>query len=219
MDVLEANGELFFMVCSLVGAFLLLVGFVLNSIVGAGGLGDFLDSADDLLDQGDMPRFDGAIDDVISGELPSIFLDTPIGEFDVPVPSFLSFRILRVVLLVFGVTGNIAFLYLEWSFWESFGLGLVSGFSSGYIVYRGLVYVYKQTIYHSRDPQIIGRVGKVMLEIPSEGMGQIMIDVAQQRQLFRAESANNQIIPNHSRVKVIRKRKGVCIVVPYNREH
>lgn len=220
MEQLEANGEFFFTVCSMIGGFLLFIGFILNSLLDGSSLDDLFDGAEnlDLSDGGellDLSDIDEPLEVMATGELPSVFVDTAIGAFDIPIPSFFSFKILRIILLVFGLGGNIALHILKWSFWESFFFGLGAGWLSGYIVYRALVYIYNQTIFHSSDPQIIGRIGKVTLEIPSEGMGQIMIEIVQQRQIYRATSANKIKIEMNTQIQVIGKNKGVCIVRAY----
>jgi membrane protein implicated in regulation of membrane protease activity len=186
---------LFFTIFSLAGLFFLLIGWLLN-LVG-----------------GDLEMFGDTLD-IETPPADSDFLgDVDIENFSdgLPIPSFFSLKILRIVMLCFGLGGNVG-LRLGFSFYESLIMATATGFISGYIVYKIFIYIYSQTIYNYRDPVIIGREGKVTLSIPSDGYGQIIVYIIGQRFIFRAKSADNSPINEGKSIKIVAKEKATCSV-------
>ena len=193
------NEMLFFTIVSLAGLFFLLIGWVLSNIVD----GDFELFGDDAIEA----DFDGTPNN-------SDFLDDiDVGSFDgeLPIPSFFSLKVLRIVMLCFGLGGNVG-LRVGFNFSQSLALATATGFISGYIVYKIFAYIYSQTIYNYRDPIIIGKVAKVTLDIPSDGFGQIIVYIIGQRFVFRAKSIDNTPINESESVTIVAKEKGTCTV-------
>jgi hypothetical protein len=189
---------LFFTGISLAGLFFLIMGYLLNFLGGDSDL--FGGDSIDLSDEPTAVSHDLLNDLVMEG-----FSDR------LPIPNFFSLKILRIVMLSFGLGGNIG-LRLGFSFYGSLIMATATGFISGYIVYKIFAYIYSQTIYSYRDPIIIGKEEKVTLSIPSDGFGQIIVYIIGQRFIFRAKSANNLPINEGKKVKIVAKKKSTCSV-------
>jgi hypothetical protein len=193
------NEMLFFSIISLAGLFFLLIGWVLSNFAD----GNFELFGDDSIES----DFGGTLNN-------NDFIDDmDVGGFngDLPIPSFFSLKILRIVMLCFGLGGNVG-LRLGFNFLESLILASATGFISGYIIYKIFVYIYSQTIYNYRDPIIIGKEARVTLDIPSDGFGQIIVYIIGQSFIFRAKSANNLPINEGENITIIAKDKGTCTV-------
>lgn len=202
----------FFSAVSGMGLLFLTIGWII-SVIDGGDFEFFGDDIDlDAVTDVDISELDGGLSD-IEMDVGQIIDDVSIDEFDgsLPIPSFFSLKVLRIVMLCFGLGGNTG-LRLGWDFTNSLVLASVSGFLSGYIVYRAFIFVYKQTIYDYRDPQIIGREGRVTLDIPSGGFGQIVVYIVGQRYIFRAAGMENQAISEGTSIVIKNKRKGTCFV-------
>ena len=114
---------LFFSIISLAGLFFLLIGWVLSNFAD----GNFELFGDDSIES----DFGGTLNN-------NDFIDDmDVGGFngDLPIPSFFSLKILRIVMLCFGLGGNVG-LRLGFNFLESLILASATGFISGYIIYK-----------------------------------------------------------------------------------
>jgi hypothetical protein len=189
---------LFFTAISLAGLFFLLMGYILN----------FVDEGFDLFEDNSISL------DLGTTAVNSDFLnDLDLEDFSagLPIPSFFSLKVLRIVMLCFGLGGNVG-LKLGFSFYGSLITATITGFISGYIVYKTFTYIYSQTIYNHQDPVIIGKEARVTLSIPADGFGQIIVYIIGQRLVFRAKSADNSAINKGEKVKIITKEKATCSV-------
>lgn len=197
---------IFFSGVSAMGLLLLGIGWIISTLDGDI---DFFGSDTNTFNT------EGFVGGVNENNASEIIDDVSISEFDgdLPMPSFFSIKVLRIVMLCFGIGGNTG-LRLGWSFSESLLLGTILGFSSGYILYRAFIYIYKQTIYNYRDPKIIGRTGKVYLDIPTNGFGQILVTIVGKRHIFRAVSIDNTYIQQGTPIIIKNKKKGTCFVEP-----
>ncbi len=127
------------------------------------------------------------------------------------IPSFFSLKVFRIILLCFGLGGNLG-LYLGYNFFDSCLLAVLIAFGSGYLVYRGYTFIYSNTIYNSDSPKMVGRIADVILEIPENGLGQIVVFVVGERFIFRAKSIDAKMIKNNSKVEIISKSKNIYTV-------
>ncbi|MFK7947636.1 MAG: hypothetical protein AB8G11_08605 [Saprospiraceae bacterium] len=204
---------LFFSAVSGFGLLLLSIGWIISVFDGEfeffGGEID-LDGVSDI----DISELDGGLSDA-QIDVSEMVDDVSVDEFDggLPIPSFFSLKVIRIVLLCFGLGGNTG-LRIGWDFINSLILAFITGFLSGYIVYRAFIFVYKQTIYDYRDPKIVGRKGRVTLAIPAEGFGQIVVYIVGQRYIFRAKSFRGKAIEQDVNIIIKNKRKGTCYVEP-----
>jgi len=189
---------IFFSIISFIGLFFLLIGSFLAFYDGDVNLfGSDIDIDTNL----DSPNSDFDFDDLTQ-------LD--VGDL---VPSFFSLKVFRIILLCFGLGGNLG-LYLGYSFFESCLLAILISVGAGYLVYRGYTFIYGNTIYNSDNPNMINREAKVILTVPKGGLGQIAVVVVGERFIFRAKALDNQPIPNNAKVKIIAKEKSIYIVQP-----
>lgn len=187
---------MFFSIISFIGLFFLLIGSFL------------------ALYDGEISIFgsDIEIDSNLTSPTMSLELDdlTQIDVGDL-VPSFFSLKVFRIVLLCFGLGGNLG-LYLGYSFFESCLLAILIAFGAGYLIYKGYAFIYGNTIYNSSTPQMVRREAKVILTIPENGLGQITVIVVGERFVFRAKSIDNKAIPNNSKVQIVNKDKSIYTV-------
>ncbi len=187
---------IFFSIISFIGLFFLLIGSLL------------------ALYGGDLSLFGSDIEIDTNLDTPNTSLEfDDLTQIDVGdlVPSFFSLKVFRIVLLCFGLGGNLG-LYLGYSFFESCLLATLVAFGAGYLIYRGYLFIYGNTIYNSSNPNMINREAKVILPIPNKGLGQIAVVVVGERFIFRAKSIDNQAIANNSIVKIVTKEKSIYIV-------
>ncbi len=197
-----SNESLFFTAVSAMGLFFLLIGWVVSTF--SGDLDLFGDSVDNI-------ELDNLSTESSISTTDEIDFSNPSG--DLPMPSFFSLKVFRIIMLSFGAGGNTG-LQIGFTFENSLILASITGFLSGFIVYKAFGYIYKQTVYNYRDPIIVGREGRVILGIPTDGYGQITILIVGQRYIFRAKSLSNIPISEGTSVKIIHKLKGTCTVMP-----
>jgi len=203
----EFTSEMFFFsAVSGFGLLLLMIGWIISVFDGDIDLDSFRNL--------DISELGGGLSDLDSN-VGQMVNDNNLNEFTdgFPFPSFFSLKVFRIVMLCFGLGGNTG-LRLGWDFTNSLILAVITGFLSGYIVYRGFIFVYKQTMYDYRDPQIIGREGRVTLDIPNDGFGQILVDVVGQRHIFRATSTDGNAIKQGTNIIIKNKKRGTCYVEP-----
>ena len=203
----EFTSEMFFFsAVSGFGLLLLMIGWIISVFDGDIDLDSFRNV--------DISELGGGLNDLDSN-VGQMVNDNNLDEFTggFPFPSFFSLKVFRIVMLCFGLGGNTG-LRLGWDFTNSLILAVITGFLSGYIVYRGFIFVYKQTMYDYRDPQIIGREGRVTLDIPNDGFGQILVDVVGQRHIFRATSTDGNAIKQGTNIIIKNKKRGTCYVKP-----
>ena len=203
----EFTSEMFFFsAVSGFGLLLLMIGWIISVFDGDIDLDSFRNV--------DISELGGGLSDLDSN-VGQMVNDNNLNEFTggFPFPSFFSLKVFRIVMLCFGLGGNTG-LRLGWDFTNSLILAVITGFLSGYIVYRGFIFVYKQTMYDYRDPQIIGREGRVTLDIPNDGFGQILVDVVGQRHIFRATSTDGNAIKQGTNIIIKNKKRGTCYVAP-----
>lgn len=194
---------LFFSAVSALGLFFLLIGWI-ASVIGEGGFEFFGD------DFSDVEGLDFETSDVTT-IVNSDDIDFSGFDGDIPMPSFFSLKVLRIVMLCFGLGGNTG-LRIGLDFSNSLLMATIVGFLSGYLVYQAFKYIYKQTFHNFRDPIIVGREGRVILNIPSDGFGQIAVNIVGQRYVFRAKSLDNHPINAGINIKIRKKNKGTCFV-------
>jgi hypothetical protein len=101
-------------------------------------------------------------------------------DFDVGGPGFFSSRVMAVFVTAFGGFGAVATYY---------GLGAVPasfvGFGSG-LVFGGAIYALARVLYNQqastevRAGDLVGAIGRVVIGIPSGGVGQIRVRLGEE---------------------------------------
>lgn len=127
--------------------------------------------------------------------------------------SFLSPQVIFSFTLGFGAAGAIASAYgmkIHWSILIGFGFGcLMAG-----AVYALFSVVYKQQATSLIETSsTIGKVANVLSVIPSDGSGEIGLQVEGQYRTYLARSRAGEI-PKGSRVKVVENQGGQLVVEP-----
>lgn len=201
--------SLLFTLCAIFGGFLLAMGWLFHTFSMDEELGEGLQDIGGSPNDSLAYAPEGA-EGALSG-VGSAILNFENDDTQVPMPSFFSFRVFRVILLIFGLGGNFG-LFMGWDIYSSFVLGLVAGLIAGWIAHWMLKFIYRQVIYNQKDPVIVGRIGNVILDIPPNGLGKILLIIVHQRMTFRAKSNTGLAIPTGSKIQVLRKENGICTV-------
>ena len=66
------------------------------------------------------------------------------------------------------------------------------------------------------DEDLKGKVGKVIISIPEDGFGEVVMSIGGSTVNRSAQSFNNEAIPYDTEVLIIDVQKGVIFVTPYN---
>lgn len=117
--------------------------------------------------------------------------------------NFNSITIWSIVISAFGAGGYIA----KEVFLLSIFLSLIAAFSLSFIIWMGCVFFlnffFSQSLHNSRTPSLKGMEGRVVLEIPEIGIGQVSVKINREFQIYRARSFAEEIIPFNSTVEII----------------
>src|SRR5260370_5002433 len=117
-------------------------------------------------------------------------------------PSFLSPRILSVFITAFGGTGAVAIQYGLSTLPASL-VGSVSGMGFGYLIYMFARLLFSQqasTTVNSTD--FAGRPGRVVVSIPTNGVGQVRCIIGEEMIDKMARSKTGEAIAENTVVRV-----------------
>ena len=118
------------------------------------------------------------------------------------VPSVFSFRIVLAFLSGFGIAGAIA-IHLDQGILLSGFYGVVTGFGMGILNYLFVCFLAAgQASFNVSETDFVGKEGRVIVDIPAEGLGQIQIDTGMGTITKLSSSIENVYIPENSMVRV-----------------
>lgn len=133
-------------------------------------------------------------------------------DFDHGGPSFLSSRVLSVFVTAFGGAGAIATTYGV-AVMPSSAIGFASGLVFATMIYWFARFLYSQQVTTAVAGQdLIGRQARVVVSIPSGGVGQVRVQVGEEVIDKVARSASTDAISANTPV-VIEQSLGEIVVV------
>jgi membrane protein implicated in regulation of membrane protease activity len=140
---------------------------------------------------------------LIFGELFEHFGDGQLEhDFGHGGPSFFSARILSVFVTAFGGFGAIATHY-GLSILPASGVGFVSGVLFASIIYYFARFLFsQQATTELRGGDLLGQTARVVVSIPSDGVGQVRCQVGEELVDKIARSSDGGAIPENSLVKI-----------------
>lgn len=136
-----------------------------------------------------------------------------IREQRTPYPRLFSFRILKLSFFIFGLVGFVLEYFIT-SALTCFVIALVFSILSCLIYYFVLRLIVTQTIYNIVDPVFEGREAVVVLPIPINGFGKVIVWIVGKRHEFRASSMNNTEIKQGTMIRILKKTRSTCVVIP-----
>lgn len=117
-------------------------------------------------------------------------------------PGILSTRVLAVFITAFGGFGAVATHY-GLSPVPASGVGFGSGLLFGSIVYAFARFLWaQQATSETRNSDLAGQTGQVVIGIPEGGVGQVRCRIGEQLIDKIARSRDNQAIPEHTIVRI-----------------
>jgi membrane protein implicated in regulation of membrane protease activity len=128
------------------------------------------------------------------------------GEFDHDFghggPSFFSGRVISVFITAFGGFGAIG-TYYGLSTLASSGLGFGAGVVFAFIIYAFASFLFKQqATTELRQADLIGQSARVVVSIPTNGVGQVRCRIGEELVDKIARSKDGASIPENSVVRV-----------------
>lgn len=130
-----------------------------------------------------------------------------------PYPKLLSFKILKISFAIFGLSGLVLEHYINNPI-LCFLVALSFSFATCFSYYFSLKTIADQTMYNIYDPVFEGRKAVVTLPIPKNGFGQIVVLIVGERHQLRAKSINNAKIKGGTMIKILKKTRNTCLVIP-----
>jgi membrane protein implicated in regulation of membrane protease activity len=117
-------------------------------------------------------------------------------------PSFFSPRVMSVFVTAFGGVGAIATHY-GFSPVPASGLGLASGFVLSMIVLAFARFLYRQQATSEvRAADLVGQSGRVVIAIPSGGVGQVRCRIGEELVDKIARTRDGGVVPENAAVRV-----------------
>lgn len=117
-------------------------------------------------------------------------------------PSFFSFKFVLAFASGFGTTGAIA-TFKGYDVMTSSGFGILDGFVMAALTYGFVMFLAsQQASLNISSNDFVGKDGIVIVDIPENGLGQILVEVGGSSLSKLAQSVDGKIIPERSRVVV-----------------
>src|SRR5918996_557243 len=117
-------------------------------------------------------------------------------------PSFFSPRVMSVFVTAFGGVGGIATHY-GLSPLPASGMGFVSGLVLSMIVLAFARFLYQQqTSSEMRTIDLVGQTGRVVIAIPSGGVGQVRCRIGEELVDKIARARDGGLVPENAAVRV-----------------
>ncbi|RAK19117.1 hypothetical protein B0I26_10734 [Anoxybacillus vitaminiphilus] len=155
---------------------------------------------------------------IVSGSLTLIYLvlsDVLDGMFDLP---FLSPQLILSFLTVFSASGFLFEKYTEFSVvlinLVSAGIGLIIVTILHFFVFIPLKSAETSLNYSESDLE--GRIAKVIVTLPKDGFGEILIENKSGVISKPAQSIQNEEIPSGAEVVIVKMKNGVAKVSTYD---
>ena len=133
---------------------------------------------------------------------------------NVPAVSIFSPKVLAAFVLGFGVGGAIATLY-GFGALASVLSGLAAGLVVGLIALLALRLLYgQQSSSTLLSGEAVGKTGRVTIEAPASGLGEVEVSVRGSAQTYSASSDSGEPIPRGALVRVAHDVGGTLSVRP-----
>lgn len=117
-------------------------------------------------------------------------------------PGILSSRVIAVFITAFGAFGAIA-MNNGLSVGAASGVGVGSGVVFGGVIYMFLRFLYgQQASSDVRTSDLVGQTGRIIIGIPSNGVGQVRVRIGEELVDKVAQSRDGLPIPENTPVKV-----------------
>jgi membrane protein implicated in regulation of membrane protease activity len=127
-------------------------------------------------------------------------------------PSWFSTRVIAMFLTGFGATGAIARSY-ELSYPLSALLGVVTGLVVGFAGFQLIHYFMRQQASSTvQEDEMVGLLGAVTVPIPSNGLGQVVLEVKGRRLFPSARATTDASIGEGAQVRVVRSSGSQVVV-------
>ena len=82
----------------------------------------------------------------------------------------------------------------------------------GAFLFTSMSFLFSQAVHHSWTPSSKGKIGRVVLAIPGNGIGQVAIKIQQEYQIYRARSLQGIDIPAQTTVEVVAEDRNSRLV-------
>src|ERR1017187_4354740 len=127
-------------------------------------------------------------------------------------PSWFSTRVIAMFLTGFGATGAIARSY-ELGYPLSAGLGLGTGLVVGFAGFQLIhFFMHQQASSTVAEEEMVGLLGAVTVPIPSNGLGQVVLEVKGRRVFPSARATTAVAIEEGAQVKIVRSAGSQVVV-------
>lgn len=125
-----------------------------------------------------------------------------------------SIRQWSIAISVFGGVGLIFNNQIGYSSSKSVIVALTFSILVFSLLQSWMNYLYSVSAYYSPSPRLRGRVGKVIIPIPKDGIGQVELEIDRQKYFFMAQHENeNQEISSGESVQVVGKRPNSRVLI------
>ncbi|AUI36542.1 hypothetical protein ABS784_10270 [Geobacillus sp. G4] len=149
------------------------------------------------------------------------FSDVLDGLFDVADHPLFSPQLILSFFIVGSAVGLLAEMYTDWAsgsiIWLSIGVALVAVLLLHFFVFLPLRSAEASLGY--TDADLEGALAKVIVSVPPDGLGEILISRKSGAVAKAAKSANNEAIPSGEEVIIVQMENGVAVVARHDPYH
>jgi len=142
--------------------------------------------------------------DADHGDIHDAGHDVHVGDIaGLATPSAFSFKFILAFASGFGTTGAIT-TFSGYNVLASSGFGVLAGFVMAGLTYGFVMFLAsQQASLNISSNDFIGRNGTVIVDIPENGLGQILLEIGGSSLSKLAQAADGKKIPERSNVEVI----------------
>ncbi|ASA19980.1 protease [Paenibacillus donghaensis] len=157
-----------------------------------------------------------AVVSVVVGDLIGNALD---GMFDAVSFHFLNPTVLAGAVTVFGGAGILLTRYSALEAGPVAALSLLAAGFLGVLMYLGFVRPMDKSEMSSgfSMSELPGRIGEVMVPVPAQGYGEIMVRFGASNSLHTAASFDQELLPAGIKVVVVEVKEGVAMVSEFEK--
>ncbi|GAD15163.1 hypothetical protein GBL_3380 [Geobacillus kaustophilus GBlys] len=149
------------------------------------------------------------------------FSDVLDGLFDVADHPLFSPQLVLSFFIVGSAVGLLAEWYTDWAsslvLWLAIGVALVAVLLLHFFVFLPLRSAEASLGY--TDADLEGALAKVIVSVPPDGLGEILISRKSGAVAKAAKSANNEAIPSGEEVIIVQMENGVAVVARHDPYH
>ena len=143
------------------------------------------------------------------------------GLFDVADHPLFSPQLVLSFFIVGSAVGLLAEWYTDWAsslvLWLAIGVALVAVLLLHFFVFLPLRSAEASLGY--TDADLEGALAKVIVSVPPDGLGEILISRKSGAVAKAAKSANNEAIPSGEEVIIVQMENGVAVVARHDPYH